>query len=451
MELHDAIRLRQSVRKFKDQPLDDKVLTQILDSARYAPSSCNEQLWNLIVIKNQRIKEQIVRIAGTSTLITKAPVVIAIYYYDRAERPANIETASAAIQNMALTATDLGVGSLWLGAVGHRGRVGKILGVPKEHYLVAFLLLGYAESYEILRHALRPLDEIVHFERFRNSRKIRSTHNPEKWTMNEVAEHQRFICRKTSLGTKLMVVHVEEIRRLRQIVSNHLGQNTLDPVLDLFSYDGSLLTVFPSNRYVVSAELSDQSAHYIRKKNRNSLVFDGSSLPIREKSLSLVTMMYKAESLPTSILKHLISEVSRVLKPGGAFIIAFNTQFSLYGLFYFSLKLMYRDNIRRSAIYCYFGPYKPLQLGCLKRILRNIGLKVTVEHGWLIPPILEEYLALFYQYLLSGGTSFLRRRRIKDGLLFKILRVAIRWTKNVPMFSSPVYLRARNSECPTVN
>ncbi len=52
MELRDALRTTGSVRRFTDQPVEDRVLYAVLDDARFAPSGGNRQGWRVIVVKD---------------------------------------------------------------------------------------------------------------------------------------------------------------------------------------------------------------------------------------------------------------------------------------------------------------------------------------------------------------------------------------------------------------
>ncbi len=50
MKVTEAIRLRKSIRGYKPDPVPQKVLMEILDTASRAPSACNTQPWQVIVI-----------------------------------------------------------------------------------------------------------------------------------------------------------------------------------------------------------------------------------------------------------------------------------------------------------------------------------------------------------------------------------------------------------------
>ncbi|MGP1442216.1 MAG: nitroreductase family protein [Anaerovoracaceae bacterium] len=59
MELHDLIYSRQSVRRFKADPVPDKDILKILDAVRVGQSSENEQNWYFIVVRNEDFKNKL--------------------------------------------------------------------------------------------------------------------------------------------------------------------------------------------------------------------------------------------------------------------------------------------------------------------------------------------------------------------------------------------------------
>jgi len=52
MNLRDALRTTGSIRNFTTEPVEDTVLFEILDEARFAPSGGNRQSWRVIVVKD---------------------------------------------------------------------------------------------------------------------------------------------------------------------------------------------------------------------------------------------------------------------------------------------------------------------------------------------------------------------------------------------------------------
>ena len=53
MEVTEAIRNRKSVRAFLDKPVPDRVITEILECARWAPSGANTQPWHVAVLTGE--------------------------------------------------------------------------------------------------------------------------------------------------------------------------------------------------------------------------------------------------------------------------------------------------------------------------------------------------------------------------------------------------------------
>jgi nitroreductase len=62
MELRDALRTTGSVRAFTNESVDDAVLFDVLEDARFAPSGGNRQAWRVIVVRSP---EQRARLAAS--------------------------------------------------------------------------------------------------------------------------------------------------------------------------------------------------------------------------------------------------------------------------------------------------------------------------------------------------------------------------------------------------
>ena len=77
MELLDSIKTRRSTRSFKDTPIADSILNEMLEAIRLAPSPGNSQGYYFGVIKDKEIKEKLAKAAGEQMWIASAPVVFA--------------------------------------------------------------------------------------------------------------------------------------------------------------------------------------------------------------------------------------------------------------------------------------------------------------------------------------------------------------------------------------
>ncbi len=78
MELLEAIKARRSVRKFKDAPIPDDVIHEMLEAARLAPTPGNAQGNVIGVVKDETLKMRLAEAAGKQMWIASAPVVFAL-------------------------------------------------------------------------------------------------------------------------------------------------------------------------------------------------------------------------------------------------------------------------------------------------------------------------------------------------------------------------------------
>jgi len=61
MDIYEAIRMRQSIRRYRPDPVPDDVLNRVLDAMRLAPSAGNLQPWRFVVVRDAATREQLAR------------------------------------------------------------------------------------------------------------------------------------------------------------------------------------------------------------------------------------------------------------------------------------------------------------------------------------------------------------------------------------------------------
>jgi len=161
MNLDDAIRGRRSIRKFREEPVPDSVIRELLDLAVHAPSSMNGQPWRFVVIRNKEIKKRLVELKNKSCPIEKAMYradfleaasAVIVVCVDRAtsyER--EIENAVLATANIMLAAWARGLGSVYMSA--QRGNdptlaeeVRQLLHIPANVDPVTIVPIGYPDE-----------------------------------------------------------------------------------------------------------------------------------------------------------------------------------------------------------------------------------------------------------------------------------------------------------------
>lgn len=169
MDVFEAIVKRKSIRQYKDTEIEDEKLQKILESARIAPSASNRQEWKFLVVKNQESRDKLVNAANGQKFVGQAPLTI-VACSTESERvmpcgqlayPVDL---SIAVSFMILEATELGLGTCWLGAYDER-KVKEILNIPEDIRVPAMFTLGYADETPAPRPR-KGIEDIVSFEKY---------------------------------------------------------------------------------------------------------------------------------------------------------------------------------------------------------------------------------------------------------------------------------------------
>ena len=179
MQHNDAIPARRSIRHYTDQPVAPQLIDHLLEAATWAPSAHNRQPWRFAVITTQAAKD---RLADTMSerlrsdrsrdgdpieaidrdvnrsreRIVTAPVVIVVCLSmidmdhtpdDRRnslEHAMAMQSVAASIQNLLLTAHELGLGACWMCApLFCPDVVRDALDLPDDWEAQALITIGY--------------------------------------------------------------------------------------------------------------------------------------------------------------------------------------------------------------------------------------------------------------------------------------------------------------------
>ena len=162
MDVLDAISSRRSHRAYRDEQLPEETLSAILKAGLESPSARNHQPWHFAVVQDrkliQEVHDEAARVMGKGGSPRFADPDFQIFYYaptvvfifgEKAFNWTQVD-CGIAVENMALAAEGLGVGSVILGlpkaafagdkADGLRAR----LACPEGYDFVIALALGYA-------------------------------------------------------------------------------------------------------------------------------------------------------------------------------------------------------------------------------------------------------------------------------------------------------------------
>jgi nitroreductase len=175
MDVFDAIKARRSVRKFEQRPIPEEVLSRILEAGRLAPSASNRQPWHFVVVKDLERKKRLSE-GRYAHFLTETPVVVAgCGDAEKSPRWYAVDV-TIALQQMVLAATELGVGTCWIGSFDEEP-VRNCLKVPENFRVVAMLAIGYpADKLDLAALLTKSksraaIEEITSEEEFGNPRK----------------------------------------------------------------------------------------------------------------------------------------------------------------------------------------------------------------------------------------------------------------------------------------
>ena len=114
----DAILKRRSIRFYRNEDITDAQVEEVLKAGFCAPSAHGTSPWHAIVIRDQEIKDELSTMHKWTKSIARVPVVIVVCVDDTALENFWVEDGSAFMQNMLIQATDLGLGTCWIGIKG---------------------------------------------------------------------------------------------------------------------------------------------------------------------------------------------------------------------------------------------------------------------------------------------------------------------------------------------
>jgi nitroreductase len=154
MSLYDLIVSRRTVRRFKQDPIPDEIVTRIMEAARQAPSGANIQPLKYIIVQSPDMCEKVFENTAWAGYLKgegtpkegEKPVLYVFLLVDTDIRKDGAEhDCGAAAQNMMLAAWEEGIGSCWIGSL-KRDRLKELLGIDDKYKIDTVIAFGYADE-----------------------------------------------------------------------------------------------------------------------------------------------------------------------------------------------------------------------------------------------------------------------------------------------------------------
>ncbi len=173
------LRAHRSIRKFRNDPIDESLFRQIMEAGQAAATSSFLQGATVIRVRDQKSRQKLAEYAGNQPYVASAAEFLVFCadlkragsYCEKYGKPFSgdytehfiIATVDAALlaQNVVVAAESQGLGICYIGGLRNNPRqVSDLLALPKGVYPVFGLCLGYPDQNPEVKPRL-PLDVIL--------------------------------------------------------------------------------------------------------------------------------------------------------------------------------------------------------------------------------------------------------------------------------------------------
>lgn len=147
----EAIKQRQSIRKYQNTPVETEKINSLLEAAMNAPTARNTQEWKFVVITNRQALNDMCNLSPYTTMMKEAPCAILVLA--DLEKAINKEygliNCAAAIENLIIEAMHQELGTCWCGIAPVEERIEKFkeyFKLADNEYPIGVVAVGYSNE-----------------------------------------------------------------------------------------------------------------------------------------------------------------------------------------------------------------------------------------------------------------------------------------------------------------
>jgi len=167
MEFSELLKKRRSCRAFKNNPVTEEHLQQIVEAGQWAPSPLNEQPFQFIAVTDSAVKAQVQKIGIEAkqmvvdnngpawvekypmNFVGECPLILVVVYDPGkgglggyfGQPHGALQSTSACVQNVMLKASELGLDSLWF-TFFNPSSLKQVLDIPQQFDIAGAVLIG---------------------------------------------------------------------------------------------------------------------------------------------------------------------------------------------------------------------------------------------------------------------------------------------------------------------
>lgn len=171
MDFYEVVRKRRSYRVYKSDMPEKEKIERILEAGRLAPTWANMQGVEYIIVQDPETVKVVKRAVGQPKKFQEAPMFIVCIIKEKGSG-ANSNglqyfplDVGICLEHVILAATAEGLATCWIGWFNEK-KLQKALEIPEEFRVVALTALGYGIKEKGEVQDRKPLEKIVHYEKF---------------------------------------------------------------------------------------------------------------------------------------------------------------------------------------------------------------------------------------------------------------------------------------------
>jgi nitroreductase len=183
-ETINLLKAHKSIRKYKEQPIEEEKIKAIIECAQSASTSSFIQAYTIISVVDKSKRKSIAQLSGEQTYVEDCPLFL-VFCADLNRIKTSCEInhktmsegytetfivatvdATLAAQNALIAAESLGLGGVYIGGIRNNPiEISKILNIPSGVYPVFGMCIGYPNHAPDIKFRL-PLDVIFKIDEY---------------------------------------------------------------------------------------------------------------------------------------------------------------------------------------------------------------------------------------------------------------------------------------------
>lgn len=177
MEFKELIKIRQSDRKYSNEPVEKDKLLTCVEAARLSPSANNSQPWKLVIVDNPELKDQVADCAeslGMNKFVHQAPVIVVVVLEKMnmmskvgsviQKKEYSLMDIGIMVNQLCLQAADLGLGTCIIGWFNEK-KVKELLHVDAKKRVPLLITIGYPGTQTRIKNR-KAIEEISSWNKY---------------------------------------------------------------------------------------------------------------------------------------------------------------------------------------------------------------------------------------------------------------------------------------------